>query len=217
MSKFCVAVMLIGLALLPAAAQTVSGTISGTVVDPSSLAVVNATVTLRNEDTGVEQTQTTGTTGDFVFTAVLPGRYTLIAKMTGFKTVEKQNLNITAAEKLSAGHLTLPLGETTESVTVDAAGTPVQVNSNERSGLLTTDQMSTLMARGRDFLSLLRVLPGVVPSASGDVGCYRDPGRLSQRARHAHQLSLRNDRRRHEQRPRQLTNDTHSREYGCRR
>ncbi len=169
MSKFCLAVMLIGLALLPAAAQTVSGTISGTVVDPSSLAVVNATVTLRSEDTGVEQTQTTGATGDFVFTAVLPGRYTLIAKMTGFKTVEKQNLNITAAEKLSAGHLTLPLGETTESVTVDAAGTPVQVNSNERSGLLTTDQMSTLMARGRDFLSLLRVLPGVVPSASGDV------------------------------------------------
>jgi hypothetical protein len=169
MSKFLLAVMLVGLTLLPATAQTVSGTISGTVVDPSSLAVVNATVTLRSEDTRVERTQTTGVTGDFVFTAVLPGRYTLIARMTGFKTVEKQNLNITAAERLSAGQLTLPLGETTESVTVDAAGTPVQVNSDERSGLLTTDQMSTLMARGRDFLSLLRVLPGVVPSASGDV------------------------------------------------
>lgn len=169
MSKFWLAALLIACLSLPVMAQTVSGTISGTVVDPSSLPVSGATVTLRNEDTGAQQTQTAGGTGDFVFTAVLPGRYSVIAKMKGFKTVEKQNLNITATERLSAGNLMLPVGEVTESVTVDAAGTPVQVNSDERSGLLTTSQMGTLMARGRDFLSLLRVLPGVVPSASGDV------------------------------------------------
>ena len=76
--------------------------------------------------------------------------------------------NITASERLSAGEFTLPVGDVTESVTVDASGTPVQVNSEERSGLITTSQMETLEARGRDFLSLLRILPGVVPATDSD-------------------------------------------------
>ena len=169
MSKFWAAALFIPCLSLPMVAQTVSGTISGTVVDPSSLPIAGATVTLRNEDTGAQQVQTTGGAGAFVFTAVLPGRYTVVAEMTGFKKVEKRDLHITAAERLSAGDLMLPLGTVTEMVTVEGAGTPVQISSSERSGLLTTTQMSTLMARGRDFLSLLRLMPGVVPSASGDV------------------------------------------------
>jgi hypothetical protein len=121
-----------------------------------------------NEDTGARQTLATGDSGDFVFTALLPGRYSITAEKQGFKKITKQNLNITAAERLSAGDLVLSVGEVTESVRVDASGTPVQVNSAERSGLLTTTQMQTLMARGRDFLSLLRVMPGVVPSNDSD-------------------------------------------------
>src|ERR1044072_932240 len=62
----------------------------------------------------------------------------------------------------------MQVGKVTESVTVDAAGTPVQVASSDRSGQLTRAQLDTLMARGRDFLSLLRVMPGVVPSGDSD-------------------------------------------------
>ncbi len=168
MSKFWVVTILFAYLALPLRSQTVSGTISGTVIDQGSLAVAGATLTLRNEETGVTQSQITGPTGDFVFAAVQPGRYTLTTEMKGFKKVEKRNLNITAAERLSAGELKLPVGDVTESVTVDASGTPVQTNSEERSGLLTNTQMNTLMARGRDFLSLLRVMPGIVPSSDSD-------------------------------------------------
>jgi hypothetical protein len=170
-SKVWFMALLVGslLACLPSSlAQTVSGTITGSVVDPSGLPVVGAAVTLVNNGTGQRVAQSTSATGDFVFTAVLPGQYTLTAEMKGFKKVEKQNLNVTAAERLSAGELMLQVGEITESVTVDAAGTPVQVASAERTGVLTPTQMSTLMARGRDFLSLLRVVPGVVPSSDSD-------------------------------------------------
>lgn len=149
-------------------AQTVSGTIVGTAIDPSALPVPGASVTLTNSDTGVKVSQTTGATGEFTFTAVLSGRYSITVEMKGFKKAEKTDLHITAAERLSAGEFTLQVGETTESVTVDASGTPVQVNSEERSGLLTRAQIDTLMARGRDFMSLLRVMPGVVPSSDSD-------------------------------------------------
>jgi hypothetical protein len=151
-----------------AVAQTVSGTISGTVVDPSSLPVPNASVTLTNMDTGVKAFLKTGAAGEFTFTAVLPGRYSVAAEMNGFKKVEKTELNLTPAERLSAGEFALQVGEISQAVTVDASGTPVQIATEDRSGLLTSNQVDTLMARGRDFLSLLRVMPGVVPSTDSD-------------------------------------------------
>jgi hypothetical protein len=153
---------------LCALAQTTSGSITGTAVDPTSLPVSGATVTLANSDTGVKATQKTGAAGEFTFTAVLPGRYSVTVEMPGFKKVEKTELHLTAAERLSAGELRLQVGEVTQAVTVDASGTPVQVSSEDRSGLITTNQVDTLMARGRDFLSMLRILPGVVPSTDSD-------------------------------------------------
>lgn len=140
----------------------------GTAVDPSSLPVAGAIVTLVNNDTGVRTTDQTGTNGTFIFTAVLPGRYSITVEMKGFKKAEKIGLNLTAAECLAAGDFTLHVGDVAESVTVDASGTPVQVSSSDRAGLLTRTQIDTLMARGRDFLSLLRVMPGVVPSNDSD-------------------------------------------------
>jgi hypothetical protein len=170
-SQLRIALLMVGSLLACSAlavAQTVSGTITGTAVDPSSLPVAGATVSLTNSDTGVGMTDKTGASGEFTFTAVLPGRYSIIVEMRGFKKVQKTGLNVTAAERLSAGEFRLQVGDVTESVTVDASGTPVQLSSEDRSGLLTSAQISTLMARGRDFLSLLRVMPGVVPSSDSD-------------------------------------------------
>lgn len=151
-----------------AVAQTVSGAITGTATDPSSLPVAGATVTLTNSDTGVKAVEKTGGSGEFTFTAVLPGRYSVSVEMAGFKKVEKTDLNITAAERLSAGEFALQIGSTTDSVTVDASGARVQTSSEDRSAVLTSAQIDQLMARGRDFLSLLRVMPGVVPSTDSD-------------------------------------------------
>lgn len=142
-------------------AQTVTGVVTGTVLDPSGLAVPAAQVTLINETTGDRRELNTDQSGDFVFTAVQPGRYTVSVQAQGFKTLQKTNFNITASERLAVGNLTLEVGSTAESVNVTAEGTPVQVGSMERSAVLTTSQMETLMSRSREYLSLLRVLPGV--------------------------------------------------------
>ena len=151
-----------------ASAQTVSGSVTGIAIDPSSLPIAGATVTLTSSDTGVKTVQKTGSSGDFTFAAVLPGKYAVMVEMTGFKKVEKTDLNVTAAERLSAGEFKLPVGDIADAVTVDASGTPVQTTTEDRSAVLTSAQLSELMARGRDFLSLLRVMPGVVPSSDSD-------------------------------------------------
>src|SRR5262245_61645428 len=79
MYKLWLTTILIACPGLPALAQTVSGTIIGVVTDPSGLAIAGATVALRSEETGAVQQQTTGPTGGFVFTAVLPGPSAMIS------------------------------------------------------------------------------------------------------------------------------------------
>ena len=84
-------------------AQTTTGSIVGSVTDPSGLAIVGAAVTLVNTATGGQRsTQTTGA-GDFVFSGVDPGPYSVAVTSKGFKKAERTSLNLTASETLSVG------------------------------------------------------------------------------------------------------------------
>src|SRR5262245_18339742 len=107
-------------------AQTVSGRISGTVVDDSGNVVAGATVTLINERTQDARNLTTNESGDFVFTAILPGTYTITVDQKGFSALQRQANVLTANEHLSVGELRLKVGQVSETVTTTAEGTPVQ-------------------------------------------------------------------------------------------
>ena len=91
-------------------AQTVTGVVSGTVTDPSGLAVPGATVTLMNEATGDPRTTTTDPSGDFVFPSVLPGAYTVRVVAHGFQNLQRTGNQLTPNERLSLGDLRLAIG-----------------------------------------------------------------------------------------------------------
>jgi hypothetical protein len=144
-----------------AEAQTVTGAISGTVVDASGNAVVGATVTLINERTSDSRTLTTNESGNFRFTAALPGTYTIKVEQRGFSAFERKGNVLTANEHLAAGELAMKVGELSETITTVAEGTPVQTESTEHSALISSKQIELISIRGRDVTSLLRILPGV--------------------------------------------------------
>src|SRR6266542_1067632 len=149
-------------------AQTSSGTITGRVVDPTGQSIPGAEVTLINQATGETRTVPTEVTGDFVLSSVQPGTYKIQVKAPGFKMLEKTDLVLSANERLAAGTLTLPVGTISESVEVKAEATPVQTASQERSALLNDKQIEMLSVRGRDFMGILRALPGVVGGGGGE-------------------------------------------------
>lgn len=151
----------------PALAQTSAGMITGRVVDPQGAAVPGAEVVLTQELTGVKLTTRTDGQGEFVFPSVLPGRYGVTVKADGFKQLEKTGFVLTASERLAVGTFTLELGSTIETVTVSAEATPVQTASQERSAVLDDKQIASLSAVGRDYMNLLKVLPGVTYPGSG--------------------------------------------------
>jgi hypothetical protein len=151
------------LALLPRMAfpQNVTGTISGTVVDDQGQVIPGANVTVTNEATKDARGVTTGATGDFQVTNLLPGTYTVRVEMANFRPVERTRVVLSAAERLSVGTLTLQVGGIGETVTVEASGTQVNVAETQHSGLITSRQIEQIQVKARDVTSLLRLLPGV--------------------------------------------------------
>jgi hypothetical protein len=144
-----------------AAAQSVSGSVAGTVVDQTRQLVPGATVTLVNEQTGDSRVTTSNETGAFGFSAVQPGTYTVRVELAGFATYELKNTVVPANEQVPVGALQLNVGTLTETVTATSTGSFVQTLSSERSALITSTQIEQIADRGRDVVSLLRVLPGV--------------------------------------------------------
>ena len=141
--------------------QTVSGSLSGTVVDPSGNVVPAIVVKLLSERTGEERTATTNETGDFVFPALQPSTYTVTVEVAGFRPLKKTGNVLSAAERLSVGNLALTVGSVTESITIAAQAVTVQTSSTEHSALIGARQLEQISIRGRDVVSMLRILPGV--------------------------------------------------------
>ncbi len=150
-------------------AQTITGSISGTLTDDSGAVIPDTEVSIQNELTGEIRKTNTGGTGDFLVSALRPGRYTIAVDKTGFRGLRIAGLTLTANQRLAVGQLKLTVGAVAESVTVNQQSELVNVESADTTGLLTTKQLSEMVVRGRDVMNLLRVLPGVntIPIGQG--------------------------------------------------
>jgi len=149
-------------------AQTINGSIVGAAVDPSSLAIVGAEVTLRHIATGAVRQIRTSDRGEFLFASVPPGGYVVSVKAAGFKTAERTGIVLSASETLPVGEVMLEVGSTTETITVTSQGAVVQTASSERSGVITANQVENIQIRGRNVMNLLSLMPGVVAPNEAD-------------------------------------------------
>ena len=159
--------------LLPLCAMAqVSGSISGSVADQSGSAVVGAAVKLISETTGTVRAETTNAEGNFTFTAVAPGTYTVSAEHAGFKKFQKEHFELTPGDQLAVGNLPLEVGAVTDSVTVQAEGAMLQTASSERAGIVTCEEIKDLTVVNRDFTSFAELQPGVVITVGAQVQTF---------------------------------------------
>ena len=143
-------------------AQTITSSIVGTITDSSDAAVGAAVITLTQMATGAERQTKSDDRGNFVFSSLQLGEYGLSVTAPGFKRFEKRGLRLSAQETLSVGTIAMEVGAVTESVTVTSQGVTVQTASAERAGTILGTQVENLMIKGRNAMSLLQLLPGVV-------------------------------------------------------
>lgn len=141
--------------------MTITGTITGNVLDSTGQAVAGARVTITSVNTAEVRSAVTNEIGAFTLAAVQPDTYNLRIEQRGFKTYTRNRIVVSANERVAVGDLTLQVGDVTETISVTADVAQVQTNSSEHSAELTTNQLKNLTARGREVVSLLRTIPGV--------------------------------------------------------
>ncbi len=152
--------MLIG-SSLPLASQTTisTGSIIGTVTDPSGAVLPGANVTIVNKATGQTVSVTTSAAGSYNSGPLLPGDYTVTIAASGFK---RTVLTRTVAVGVAAnGDATLEVGSTATTVEVQAQALQVNTEQATVQGTVTTREIDQLPVNGRNFLDLASLEPGV--------------------------------------------------------
>jgi len=146
---------------LNCAAQTNVGRISGTVTDATGAAVPACEVTAVNIQTGLRQTVKTEDTGFYVFPGLPVGSYDVSTERQGFKSIRRSGVGLDAASRRIVD-FQLEVGAVTESVAVSAVVEQVQTASGDISRVIEGNQVSQLALNGRNYMQLLRLIPGVV-------------------------------------------------------
>lgn len=158
--------LLFVLASLPVIAQSTDAVVSGNVVDPSGSAVPGAAITAINVNTGVHTTVTSNASGVYLFAALPPGAYRFTAEKAGFKALDVSDITLKIADHLQQ-NLSLPLGDATQSVEVQADSASVNYLTSTQGGQLDTKRIQDLPVSGRNVMELVGTQPGLVLTSSG--------------------------------------------------
>jgi carboxypeptidase family protein len=156
---------------IPCLAQsTNTGTVVGTVTDPSGAVVGGANLTLTDKTTNTVRTTTSSDTGRYVFTNVNPGTYDLTVKHAGFAEGRVARLKVEVGQQVTA-NVPLRVGGATEQVEVQVTGTELQTLNSTIGNTVTSTALQNLPTLGRDASSFVTMQPGVSPdgSAAGTV------------------------------------------------
>jgi outer membrane receptor protein involved in Fe transport len=154
---------------LPISLRGQSAEISGYVKDPQMAAVPNASVELRNEDTGAVSRTVTSAEGIYILGALNPGTYIATVQADGFRTLTRDSLVLEVGQRARMD-VTLSLGAVTENINVEA-GDPVLDTDPGVSTVVSQRQIDELPINGRRVDSFVLLTPGVIPDApNGNLG-----------------------------------------------
>jgi len=143
------------------AAWAQTGSITGTVKDPSGAAISGATVVVTSPERGISRQTTTNSTGDYNESALSPGSYDIIVTATGFKKYQAKGVILDVSEKARVD-VSLQVGAATTEVVVEGTDVAqVETQSSELAGTVTGKEITQLELNGRNFTSLVTLVPGV--------------------------------------------------------
>lgn len=147
--------------------QDFRATLQGTITDPQGAAVTNASVTLRNTETGVERTATSAEDGFYRFQFLTPGTYSLQVRAPGFRSAVREGITLALSQTLRED-VSLALGETAETVVVRADVATVETETTTLGTAIRQEIRDNLPLKGRSSLFMFTLTPGVVNNRYGE-------------------------------------------------
>jgi hypothetical protein len=163
---------------LPALSQTITtGDVAGVAKDASGAVVPNATITLKSTDTGEVRTLVTGASGDYRFSLLKPGRYSVAGQATGLKS-NLENLTVQVGQAVAVD-LTLSVTASQQVIEVQANAAALQTENANIETNFNKSQVDLLPMPGGDLTTLAMTAPGIrvnVTGGSGNMNANGIPG-----------------------------------------
>lgn len=146
-------------------AQSTTGSVVGTLTDPTGSVIVHANVTLLNNTTGNKMTTPVSESGEYQFLSVPPGEYTLTIEAQGFKRFMQNPVEVQVA-LTTRKDVQMAVGSTTEEVTVVSQAPIIQSENSSLGQVVQGKAVTDMPLNGRNVLALVGLVPGVVPQGS---------------------------------------------------
>jgi hypothetical protein len=177
---------LFAFALPGAHAQLTTADILGTVTDATGAVVPNATIVLTNLGTNEQRTTTSNGSGDYNFTLLPVGHYSLSVKAAGFQTQLTKDLSVEAGDR-ARNDVHLQTGSANTVIEVTATTPLLQADSATVSSTVTAQAVQDLPLNQRNFVQLVDLVPGANPGAGNSLS---SGGRPDDRRTNAAGLSV---------------------------
>src|SRR5262245_21363866 len=160
---FCSLLLVVAASAVATRGQSYQGGLRGAARDASGAVVVGCELSLINEETNTARAAVTNSDGEYAFTNVLPGVYTLVATRSGYKKYERKNIRIGTQEFITLD-VNLDVGQTTESVTISGEATTLESSNPSIATTLETRALQDLPTPARNVFFLSVATPSVVPT-----------------------------------------------------
>lgn len=162
--KFCrvllVALVVIAIVMGSNVSAQVASDIRGRVIDPSGESVSSAHVVLTERATNIRRETTSSSSGDFVFTHLVPGAYDLDVRAAGFESLSRKGITVTVGGTTLAD-LALRVGSDQQTVTVDADFPFLQAATSNIQTNISGPTVVAMPLNSRNFIQLTTLAPGV--------------------------------------------------------
>lgn len=146
-----------------------TGSLAGTVTDPSGAAVAVSKVTLVNIETNLTREVQTGADGAFLFPLVPVGRYRLTVEADGFRRYEQKGVAISTDQSATVT-IHMQIGSVSESVEVTSNAQMIEARSGSLSEVVDNHKIIELPLDGRNAASLILLAPGAVDLNTDNAG-----------------------------------------------
>jgi hypothetical protein len=151
----------------PLGAQTIRGTLTGTVTDSTGAILPGITVTVTHRDTNISAHALTNASGNYTFPLLAPGEYAVVVEQTGFKKHVRAGVVVQIAQATRVD-IPLQVGDMAETLQVVAESPLVRSTTAELGHVIEMKQIQALPLNGRLFQSLIGLTPGTVARSGGD-------------------------------------------------
>jgi hypothetical protein len=162
-------------------AQDTNASLGGSVTDPTGAAIPGAKLTLTNEATGFQSTFVSDESGNYSFRNLTPGKYSLSAAASGFKTQDQKGIEL-ALNQTARVDIHLPVGQTGETVTVTSDASLINYENPTLEGGVSPEVLQsfplTVSGAPRSSVAVAIMMPGVTTAGSGNAFNARVNGGL---------------------------------------